>query len=567
MKRLLFIPLILISLSFLSASRAFGLTPDWSVDSEVPLGGDRSDLYGHGENLEEVKRAGYIHALKWPVEVTGLMVPHEPLKFFLEAKKSNPLRRLIEKIAEKKFGYKDMDGLYEWLGLNIYPDNQRVQNVFQIPYPTENARKPDYRMGASLLKTPHSPNSVGLTFSCAGCHSGTFMGKSIMGLTNKRPRANEFFVLAKTYVPLIPSGFFRIATKATKEEKEMFRRTKKNLPYIGAVPPQVLGLDTSLPHVALSLHKRADDEYASKVKVRRRGPHKLESFVADSKPMPWWNLKYKTRWLSDGSIVAGNPILTNFLWNEIGRGTDLKELEVWMKTNKLAIEQLTAAAFATTAPRWTDFFSESSLDLALAKEGEGVFNTSCKKCHGRYEKRWSYPLSDMESISEQIKTERVFYHKKTPVKNVGTDPNRWLATESFASDLNRLKISKWMNTVVEPQEGYVPPPLEGVFLRYPYLHNNSVPSLCALMMKPSERPKRFVQGPSTKAEHFDQDCVGYPVGDDIPKDWFKEKDALFDTSKSGLRNIGHSKMFWDEEGNPKQSPMEKRALLEFLKTL
>lgn len=388
-----------------------------------------------------------------------------------------------------------------------------------------------------------------------------------MGLTNKRPRANEFFVMAKNYVPLIPSGFFKVATKATREEKAMFKRTKDNLKYVGSVSPQVLGLDTSLPHVALSLHKRADDDIASKKRVRRRRAHPLQTFVADSKPMPWWNLKYKTRWLSDGSIVAGNPILTNFLWNELGRGTDLEELEEWMQNNQDRIEKLTAAAFATRAPRWTDFFPASSLDLEKAKRGEQVFNQSCKKCHGAYEKRWSYPMSELEPVSEQIKTERVFYHEKTPVKDVGTDPNRWMATKTFSEGLNRLRISKWMKTVVEPQKGYVPPPLEGIFLRYPYMHNNSIPNLCALMMRPEDRPKRFVQGPSEKPQDYDQDCVGYPVGDKMPKEWWKEKDAIFDATKPGLLNIGHSKAFYDEEGNPKMSEAQKRDLREFLKTL
>lgn len=541
--------------------------PDWSREAKVPLGETRLDIYQYGESLPEVKVRGYKHALKWPVEVTGLLIPYEPLKYFLEDEKDNPLRRLLEKIAEKKLGYKDMDGLYEWLGLNIYPDNSIVSGVFQIPYPTRDDSIPEYRMGASLLTAPHSPNSTGLSFSCASCHSGTFMGRSIMGLTNKRPRSNEFFVMAKKYVPLIPAGFFRAATNASREEKAMFKRTKDNLRWVDSVEPQVLGLDTSLPHVALSLHKRADDEFASKKKIGRRKPHQLKTFVSDSKPMPWWNLKYKTRWLSDGSIVTGNPILTNFLWNELGRGTDLKELEKWMKNNQDRIDELTAAAFATQAPRWTDFFPESTLDVGLAKNGEQVFNQSCKKCHGRYEKRWSYPMAELETISEQVKTERVFYHEKTPVKDVGTDPNRWMATKTFASNLNKLRISKWMKTTVEPQVGYVPPPLEGIFLRYPYLHNNSIPNLCALMMRPDERPKKFVQGPSIKPEHYDQECLGYPVGDKIPKDWLKERGSTFDTTRPGLRNIGHTKAFYDEQGNSLISKSDKRALLEFLKTL
>lgn len=64
----------------------------------------------------------------------------------------------------------------------------------------------------------------------------------------------------------------------------------------------------------------------------------LDHFIADSKPAVWWNVKYKTRWLSDGSVMSGNPILTNFLWNELGRGVDLVELANWVRKNPEIIE-------------------------------------------------------------------------------------------------------------------------------------------------------------------------------------------------------------------------------------
>jgi len=49
--------------------------------------------------------------------------------------------------------------------------------------------------------------------------------------------------------------------------------------------------------------------------------------VADSKPAVWWGLKYKNRWLSDGSVVSGNPIFTNIIWNELVTLNDLTDLK------------------------------------------------------------------------------------------------------------------------------------------------------------------------------------------------------------------------------------------------
>jgi cytochrome c2 len=537
-------------------------TPDWSEEVSLEEGLPRPDIYGHGIDLERIKKEGYVHALKWPVKVTGLLVPYEPLKYFLEGTKDSALHRLVEKIGKKSLGFESLDEMYNWLGLNEYPNVSSSIDVFHIPYPEQVF--PDYRMGASIIETKHGK---GLTFACATCHSGTFMGRSVMGLTNKRPRANEFFVMAKKYIPYIPSGVFKAGTNATTQEKRMFKRTKDNLKYVGAVAPRVLGLDTSLPHVALSLDKRADDDIASKVRTYRSERHPLYTMPADSKPMPWWNLKYKTRWLSDGSIIQGNPVLTNFLWNELGRGTDLVELEKWMRDNQESIDDLTAAVFATSAPHWTDFFPDHTIDLKKAKRGEKVFVNSCQSCHGQYIKNWSLSGSKNKPYTEQLKTHKVHYHKKTPVIDIGTDPNRYLATKYFASKLNNLKISKWMKTVVVPQKGYVPPPLEGIFLRYPYMHNNSIPNLCALMMHPDNRPVIFVQGPANELSDYDQECLGYPVGGKIPLAWWKDKNAVYRAGTPGLSNQGHTKAFWDKEGKSIMNDKEKSDLLEFLKTL
>lgn len=554
----------LLIISFICANVFSWSEPDWSEKVSIPDGETRQNIYQFNDlEFEETIEKGFIHGMKWPVDVTGLLIPYRPLVYFLEADNKNPLRKLLEIIAETQMGYKDMDGLYGWLGLNKFPEED-VPDVFRIPYPE--GEKPDYRVGASII---NRPNGEALTYSCFTCHSGTFMGKTVLGLTNKRPRANEFFVMAKKYVPKIPAGFFKVTTNATRAEKEMFKRTQGNLKYVGSVKPQVLGLDTSLPHVALSLSRRAKDEYASKDPRVAANPraHKLDHFVADSKPMPWWNLKYKTRWLSDGSIVSGNPIFTNFLWNELGRGTDLKELEQWMKKNPDVIREITAAAFSTKAPSWTDFFPATSINIESAKRGEVVFNNSCKECHGQYEKGWNLPQANELTLTEKLKTVKTIYFDKTPVKDIGTDPNRWMATSTFSDMLNNLKISKWMGTKVVPQKGYVPPPLEGIFLRYPYLHNNSIPNLCALMEHPSKRPMEFYQGPSENLEDYDQDCVGYPVGNKIPKKWKKEHDARFDATKPGLLNIGHTKAFYDENDRPKMTEQQKKDLRMYLKTL
>ncbi|MBY0415879.1 MAG: hypothetical protein K2Q18_17030, partial [Bdellovibrionales bacterium] len=183
-------------------------------------------------------------------------------------------------------------------------------------------------------------------------------------------------------------------------------------------------------------------------------------------------------------------------------------------------------------------------------------------------KAWSGENAEGLSDIEKLATTKVIYHDQTPVKDVGTDPQRYQAMKFFAEDLNNLAISKWMKTKIEPQVGYVPPPLVGVWARYPYFHNASVPTLCAVLSKEEDRPKTFYLGGAVNKEtDFDQECVGYPIGAKIPAAWQKDPESKMDTSRPGLKNIGHTKMLLDSSGKEKFTAADKKDLIAYLKTL
>jgi hypothetical protein len=322
--------------------------------------------------------------------------------------------------------------------------------------------------------------------------------------------------------------------------------------------------------VALSLAKREQDDYATRTtrSAQYPRPNKLSTLIADSKPAVWWNVKYKNRWLSDGSIVSGNPVHTNFLWNEIGRGTDLRQLEMWMSQNNEQIEALTAAVFASKPPRYEKFFGLDSIDLEKAKRGQKHYIQSCQKCHGTYEKGWDQPLAFTKNKAKQIQTIKVTYHKKTPVIDIGTDPGRYLGMKEFADDLNRLQISKNLNAMVEPQKGYVPPPLDGIWARWPYFHNNSIPNLCELLTPGPKRIKGYFAGKALdKKTDYDQECMGYPTSDNTPTQWTQNPEYFYDSTKEGLSNLGHDERIFIKEGKEIYSTTEKKELIEFLKTI
>jgi hypothetical protein len=324
-----------------------------------------------------------------------------------------------------------------------------------------------------------------------------------------------------------------------------------------------------LAQVALSLQKRNPDAWATKNSYYEKNPRAdyLDTMPADSKPAVWWNLKYKNRWLSDGSVISGNPILTNILWNEIGRGTDMKELNDWMEKNEKVIADLTSMVFSTEAPRITDFFSEQHIDIAKAQRGEQIFLENCSGCHGTYHKNWSLSQFAGASITEQIKTYQVEYKKQTVVKDVGTDPYRYLGMKSLEK-LNELQISQNNGIVIQAQKGYVPPPLVGIWARWPYFHNNSIPNLCELLTPAHLRTKEFYQGPAVdKNTDFDIECNGYPAPDKAPIAWRKNKELKFDTRIKGMGNSGHDERIFLKDGQEILTAADKKDLIHFLQTL
>lgn len=519
---------------------------DFSRGAAVPMGG-RANIYQlDPQDWQQAVERGFTLAHDYPVEITGVLLPYAALDHFFDP--ANDEAATMRGVLEAGTGYSSLASIYDDVGLIPFDDG----GPEPWAQPPITGVEDTTRMGVSIVDSVHGQ---GLTFSCDACHAGRFLGRSVRGLTNRGTRANAFFVFGKEFLPNIPSDLFQQVTGATDAEVTMLERTTASFRRIGLQTPAQHGLDTSLAQVALSLARRGDGPDAPFDSTRETSPltNALSEHVADSKPMPWWTLRYKNRWLADGAVVQGNPIFTNILWNELGRGTDLNELEAWLDENAEAIDLLTVAVFASEPPRWTDFFDPATLDLEAAKRGATLFEASCAGCHGSYHKGWDEGLVGTEAFA----TTHVDYDADLGPIDVGTDPGRYQGMPHFGPRLNELAISGSFETVVEAQQGYVAPPLTGIFARYPYFHNNAVPTLCEVLLPASERTVAFVQGPSELPEDFDADCVGYPVGDAIPERWDQEHAVR--AEGPGLSNQGHDD--WDF------TPSERADLVMFLKTL
>ncbi len=541
--------------------------PDWSEGAIIPQGG-RANIYElKNDEWQSYIKNGKLHTQIYPVEVTGILAPYKPIKKLVDSKPNDPFRYFMQRFAKGVMDVKNFNDVLRWVGMNEYP-LETDTGIYSVPYP--NDERPDYLIGFSLINRTMSNghDALGFTISCAECHSSRLFGKTVLGLTNRFPKANETFVKVKKGLPALDPLVFQMYSGATEAESEMVADAKKNLRSVAAIQPLQLGLDTSLAQVSLSLNMRNPDGYATKSKHYENFPRPdmLDNFSADSKPAVWWNLKYKNRWLSDGSVVSGNPIFTNILWNEIGRGVDLKILEKWLDENDQKIRELTSAVFSIEAPRITDFFPAENIDLAKAQKGQVVFENTCARCHGHYDKAWDLPIAKQQPLVWQLQTIKVRYPQKTQVKDVGTDSNRYLGMKSLEK-LNDLTISKNNNTVIKAQVGYVPPPLVGIWSRWPYLHNNSIPNLCALLTRASDRPQIYYAGAANDQKtDFDFQCNGYPLGDKTPDAW-KKSEFRYNTKREGMHATGHDEGIFIEDGKELLSVEDKMNLITYLQTL
>jgi hypothetical protein len=98
-------------------------------------------------------------------------------------------------------------------------------------------------------------------------------------------------------------------------------------------------------------------------------------------------------------------------------------------------------------------------------------------------------------------------------------------------------------------------PLDGIWLRAPYLHNGSVPNLRELLEPASARSKLFYRGNDV----YDPTNVGFVAN--VPEQ-DGQKFYPLDTTQWGNGNQGHE----GEIYGTNLPAAEKQALLEYLKT-
>ncbi len=145
-------------------------------------------------------------------------------------------------------------------------------------------------------------------------------------------------------------------------------------------------------------------------------------------------------------------------------------------------------------------------------------------------------------------------NKPIPISEIGTDRERMDTWNQAAADQANQAVKNL--GIIRPnmvkQEGYQAMPLDGLWLRAPYLHNGSVANLRELLAPPDQRAKSFWRGNDI------YDPVGVGFATNVPA--AGHRGWLFKTSDRGNGNQGHTY-------GTTLSPAEKDALIEYLKTL
>jgi hypothetical protein len=179
-----------------------------------------------------------------------------------------------------------------------------------------------------------------------------------------------------------------------------------------------------------------------------------------------------------------------------------------------------------------------AIDHALAATGEIIFNANCSRCHGTYGRQETYPnLLIPEAV---IQTDSLLYKSNYSNSQFLNWFNRsWFITGDHPARL-------------EPFAGYIAPPLDGVWITAPYLHNGSVPTLEALLNSKNR--------PTYWSRDFDHPEYDYEnPGWKYKKEEQADNKNIYNTTLPGYGNYGH--YFGDQF-----SDQERKAVIEYLKT-
>ncbi|RYY39121.1 MAG: c-type cytochrome [Chitinophagaceae bacterium] len=368
---------------------------------------------------------------------------------------------------------------------------------------------------------PTAKGGVIVAPNCLQCHAMPFDGKLVIGLGN----ANIDFT---------PGRGINAASMSMME-----RMLKNNFPQDYEAAKTFLNVSRTIaPDLVADVRGVNLADHLAALLVAHRDPQtfrwsdtpmlaKNHAVVPTDTP-PWWLLKKKNAMFYNG---FGRGDFGRFLMasNLLTTGDTLESRDV-----DAHMPDLLAYLYSLEAPKYPN-----AIDKPLAAKGKQVFEKSCASCHGTYGPNGKYP--NLLIPGATIQTDSLLYSSN-------------YSTPQFVNWFNR----SWFRTgdhpaVLAPFNGYVAPPLDGIWITAPYLHNGSVPSLDALLNS-STRPRYWSR--DFKKPQYNYGSPGWVYKAETAAG----KTTIYNTDLPGYSNRGH--YFGDALSND-----QRKAVIEYLKTL
>ncbi|MBX3040706.1 MAG: hypothetical protein KF789_08380, partial [Bdellovibrionaceae bacterium] len=125
---------ILVSLCLFASPLVHAQVSAWEEDFLVPPGG-RSNPYAlSADDYDKAIQRGRIHTQIYPVSVTGILPPYEPLKKFFESESKDPFRTVVRTVLSKVVKVDSLSDIFHWIGLHPYP-SLGDEGIYSVPYP------------------------------------------------------------------------------------------------------------------------------------------------------------------------------------------------------------------------------------------------------------------------------------------------------------------------------------------------------------------------------------------------------------------------------------------------
>jgi mono/diheme cytochrome c family protein len=357
--------------------------------------------------------------------------------------------------------------------------------------------------------------------NCMQCHAQVFEGKLYMGMGNSFA---DFTMGQK----LNPQAFIMLENLLKKGAPKKYEAAKSFLQVSKAIAPylttQVRGVNSADRLAAILAAHRDPVTF----KWNEQALLDVNHEVIPSDVPAWWLLKKKHAMFYNG---FGRGDFGRFLMasNLLTVNDTSESREVDNRFNDVL-----AYIYSLKPPKYP-----KPVNKVLARQGELLFITNCSKCHGKYGTKEEYPnLLIPETV---IKTDSFLF------KNNYQNPQfvNWFNNSWFAQGDHPARL--------EPFNGYIAPPLDGVWSTAPYLHNGSVPSLEAVLNSRS-RPKYWQRNFDDPAYDYEKLAWSY-TEQPAPNGTI-----VYNTDLPGYGNYGH--YFGD-----KFTEKERKSLIEYLKTL